>query len=112
MTNIKLFEEKRVRSVWVESESKWFFSVSDVVAVLTESADAKAYWRQLKKREPELVTNCHGLKIQALDGKMRKEDCAHVEGMLRIIQSIPSPKCNCLHLKVVMLAIKGNSCQE
>jgi DNA-damage-inducible protein D len=92
MTSIKLFEEMKVRSIWNEAEQKWYFSVSDVVSVLTESADAKAYWRQLKKREPELVTNCHGLKLRALDGKLRTEDCAHVEGLLRIIQSIPSPK--------------------
>lgn len=92
MTNIKLFEEQRVRSVWNEADGLWYFAVSDVVAVLTDSKDPKAYWRQLKKREPELVTHCHGLKLQSLDGKMRIEDCAHVEGMLRIIQSIPSPK--------------------
>jgi hypothetical protein len=73
MTNIKLFEEKKVRSIWNEAEQKWYFSVSDVVSVLTESTDAKAYWRQLKKREPQLVTNCHGLKLRALDGKPASE---------------------------------------
>jgi hypothetical protein len=75
MTNIKLFEEMKVRSIWNEAEQKWYFSVSDVVSVLTESADAKAYWRQLKKREPELVTNCHGLKLRALDGKLTCYAC-------------------------------------
>ncbi|MDD3926936.1 MAG: Bro-N domain-containing protein [bacterium] len=92
MSNIKLFESKKVRSQWDKEEQKWYFSVSDVVGVLTDSADPKAYWRQLKKREPELVTFCHGLKIEAVDGKMRQEDCANVEGLFRIIQSVPSPK--------------------
>ena len=92
MSNIKLFESKKVRSQWDKKEQKWYFSVSDVVGVLTDSADPKAYWRQLKKREPELVTFCHGLKIEAADGKMRQEDCANVEGLFRIIQSVPSPK--------------------
>jgi DNA-damage-inducible protein D len=92
MSNIKLFESRKVRSQWEEEEQKWYFSVSDVVGVLTDSIDPKAYWRQLKKREPELVTFCHGLKIEAIDGKMRQEDCANVEGLFRIIQSIPSPK--------------------
>lgn len=90
MSQIALFEEKQVRRVW--HEETWYFSVSDVCGVLADSADQKAYWRQLKRREPELVTICHGLKLQATDGKMRVEDCANAEGLLRIIQSIPSPK--------------------
>lgn len=65
MSNIKLFESKQVRSIWNEQEQQWYFSVSDVVGILSESEDAKAYWRQLKKREPELVTVCHGLKLIA-----------------------------------------------
>jgi len=92
MSNIKLFESKKIRTLWNDKEEQWYFSVADVAGVLTESADAKAYWRQLKKREPQLVTNCHGLKLIAQDGKMRTEDCADTKGMLRIIQSIPSPK--------------------
>lgn len=92
MNNIKLFESKKIRSMWDEEKQRWYFSVSDICGVLTESKDAKAYWRQLKKRDSELVTICHGLKLQAEDGKMRKEDCADAEGILRIIQSIPSPK--------------------
>ncbi|OFZ83299.1 MAG: phage antirepressor protein [Bdellovibrionales bacterium RIFOXYD1_FULL_53_11] len=92
MKNIKLFESKQVRSIWVENEKKWYFSVSDVIAILTDSLDPKAYWRQVKKREPELVTFCHGLKIPAADGKLRAEDCSSAEQLLRIIQSIPSPK--------------------
>jgi DNA-damage-inducible protein D len=92
MSNIKLFESKKIRSTWNDKDNKWYFSVSDVVGALTDSADPKAYWRQLKHREPELVTNCHGLKMTSDDGKKRIEDCANTEGLLRIIQSIPSPK--------------------
>lgn len=92
MSTIKLFESKRIRSIWVDADQKYFFSVSDVVGALTDSADPKAYWRQLKRREPELVTVCHGLKLVSADGKLRLEDCAHSEGLLRVIQSIPSPK--------------------
>ena len=90
MSNIALFEEKQVRRVW--HEEKWYFSISDVVGILSDSTNPKAYWRQLKCRESELVTNCHGLKLPAEDGKMRVEDCANAEGLLRIIQSVPSPK--------------------
>jgi len=75
MEAIKLFEQKEVRSVWNEESEKWFFSIVDVIGVLTESVDASAYWRKLKQRLKEegneTVTNCHGLKLQAADGKMR-----------------------------------------
>ncbi len=80
MSNIKLFQDEKIRTVWNEKERQWYFSVSVVVGVLSESKAPKAYWRQLKKREPQLVTVCHGLKIKALDGKMRKEDCATSKG--------------------------------
>jgi DNA-damage-inducible protein D len=96
MSNIKLFEEKRVRSVWNEEEQKWYFSITDVVFILTESVDALAYWRKLKQRLKaegnETVTNCHALKMVAADGKMRMTDVADTEQLLRLIQSIPSPK--------------------
>jgi DNA-damage-inducible protein D len=92
MSNVKLFENQKIRSIWIEAEQKWYFSVADVVGGLSDSADAKAYWRQLKRREPQLVTDCHGFKLEAADGKKRIEDCAHTEGLLRIIQSVPSPK--------------------
>ncbi len=92
MSNIKLFESKGIRTVWNEVEKKWYFSVADVVGALTDSADPKAYWRQLKRRDAELVTICHGLKLTAADGKLRLEDCANTEGLLRIVQSIPSPR--------------------
>lgn len=93
---IKLFEEKKVRTVWDDKEEKWYFSIVDVVAVLTDSADEQAYWRKLKQRlrqeGNETVTNCHGLKMRAADGKMRMTDVADTEQLFRIIQSIPSPK--------------------
>lgn len=90
LTEMPHFEAQPIRRVW--HEEQWFYSVSDVVAVLTDSKDAKAYWRKLKQRESQLVTLCHGLKVPSSDGKMRKEDCATREGILRIIQSIPSKK--------------------
>ncbi len=87
---LAVFQEKEIRRVWHNEE--WWFSVSDVVGVLSDSRDPKAYWRKLKQRESQLVTICHGLKLLADDGKMRTEDCANTESMFRIIQSIPSPK--------------------
>ena len=93
---IKLFENYKVRSVWNNNEGKWYISIVDVIAVLTESIDPAAYWRKLKQRLKEegneTVTNCHGLKMQAIDGKMRLTDVADVEQLFRLIQSIPSPK--------------------
>lgn len=94
--SIKLFEEKKVRAVWDDEQEKWYFSVVDVVGVLTESKDPQVYWRVLKKRlleeGNETVTNCNGLKLRAADGKMRLTDVADTEQIFRIIQSIPSPK--------------------
>ena len=93
---IQLFEDKRIRTAWDEEKEEWYFSIVDVVAVLTESADPQAYWRKLKQRLKaegnETVTNCHGLKMTAADGKKRLTDVADTEQLLRIIQSIPSPK--------------------
>jgi hypothetical protein len=93
-THLALFQGRQVRKVLHNDE--WFFSVVDVVAVLTESADASAYWRKLKQRlgveGGQPVTFCHGLKLVAEDGKMRVMDCANTQGLFRIIQSIPSPK--------------------
>ena len=93
---LKLFEERKVRTVWDHEKEKWYFSIVDVVSVLTDSVDATAYWRKLKQRLKEegneTVTNCHGLKMKATDGKMRLTDVADTEQLLRIIQSIPSPK--------------------
>ena len=95
-TAINLFEQKQVRSVWSEEEEKWYISIVDVIAVLTDSIDAGAYWRKLKQRLKaegnETVTNCHGLKMIASDGKMRITDVADTEQLFRLIQSVPSPK--------------------
>lgn len=93
---LKLFQDKKVRTVWDDEQEKWYFSIVDVVAVLTDSVDSTAYWRKLKQRLKaegnETVTNCHGLKLQAADGKMRLTDVADTEQLFRLIQSIPSPK--------------------
>ena len=92
--HIAVFQEVSIRRAWHNEE--WWFSVADVCGVLTDSADAGAYWRKLKQRllaeGGEPVTNCHGLKLKAPDGKLRETDCANTEGLFRIIQSIPSPK--------------------
>ena len=93
-THLAVFRGKKIRRTLRNNE--WWFSVVDVCDVLTESADAGAYWRKLKQRlkdeGSEVVTFCHGLKLTAPDGKLRETDCAHTEGIFRIIQSIPSPK--------------------
>ena len=93
---IQLFEDKRIRTAWDEAKEEWFFSIVDVIAVLTDSKDPAAYWRKLKQRMreegSETVTNCHGLKMTAADGKKRLTDAADTEQLLRIIQSVPSPK--------------------
>ena len=96
---IKLFKEQKVRMEWDDEKEKWFFSIVDVCAVLTESKDyltARKYWNKLKQRLKEegneTVTNCHQLKMKAADGKMRLTDVADMEQMFRVIQSIPSPK--------------------
>ena len=95
-TAIKLFNQKQVRCHWDTEQEKWYFSVVDVVGVLTESIDAGAYWRKLKERlrkeGNETVTNCHSLKMPAADGRMRVTDVADTEQLFRLIQSVPSPK--------------------
>ena len=94
--SIQLFEEKTVRTLWDDTEEKWYFSIVDVIAVLTNSPNPQVYWRVLKKRlgdeGNETVTNCNGLKMRAADGKMRLTDVADTEQLFRLIQSIPSPK--------------------
>ncbi len=95
---VKVFENKSVRTAWNAEEEEWYFSVVDVCNILADSAskDPGAYWRKLKQRlkeeGSELVTNCHGLKMLASDGKMRTTDCLDTKGVLRLVQSVPSPK--------------------
>jgi hypothetical protein len=96
MSNIKLFESKKIRSVWNEEEQKWYFSVADVVEALTDSNDIKQYIKKMRQRDEQLNskwgTICTPLEMIASDGKKRKIQSANVEGLFRIIQSIPSPK--------------------
>lgn len=105
---LQLFEEKKIRSVWDDKEEKWYFSIVDVCAVLTESKDPAAYWRKLKQRLKqegnETVTNCHGLKLRAADGKLRLTDVADTEQLFRLIQSIPSPKAEPFKLWMAQVA--------
>ena len=93
---LKVFEDNNIRSVYDEENDKWYFAVVDIIAVLTESKDPTAYWRKLKQRLKaegnETVTNCHGLKMISKDGKKRMTDSLDVEGCLRLVQSVPSPK--------------------
>ena len=94
--SIKLFGDDKIRVIWDDEQEKWYFSIVDVIAVLTESPNPQTYWRVLKKRLKdegnETVTNCNALKMRAADGKMRLTDVADTEQLLRIIQSVPSPK--------------------
>ncbi len=96
MSNIKLFQSKQIRTQWDKEQEKWYFSIVDVVEALTDSKNPQVYWRVLKKRLTkegnETVTNCNALKMRAADGKMRFTDVADTQQLLRIIQSIPSPK--------------------
>ena len=96
---IKLFEERKVRTIWDDTHEKWYFSIVDVLAILADSKDfltARKYWNKLKERLKkegnETVSNCHQLKLEAADGKMRLTDVADTEQLFRLIQSIPSPK--------------------
>ncbi len=96
MGNIKLFESKRIRSEWNEKQQKWYFSVQDVVEVLTDSTDVKQYIKKILSRDDQLKNNwgtiCTLVEMKAADGKIRKVQAADAKGLLRIIQSIPSPK--------------------
>lgn len=107
-TAIKLFNDHKIRTHWDEEQGKWYFSIVDVVGVLTESIDVASYWRKLKQRlrdeGNETVTNCHGLKMLAADGKMRLTDVADTEQLFRLIQSIPSPKAEPFKLWLAQVA--------
>lgn len=108
---IKIFEDKKIRTVWDSEKEKWYFSIVDVIAVLTDSIDyqtARNYWKVLKNRllkeGNETVTNCNQLKMQAADGKMRLTDVADTEQLFRLIQSIPSPKAEPFKLWMAQIA--------
>jgi len=96
MSNIKVFEDKKIRTLWNEQEEDWYFSVTDVVAVLTDSPNPRKYWSVLKTRlkeeGSELTTNCSQLKLQSADGKFYLQDVLNTKGILRLVQSIPSKK--------------------
>ena len=109
--SLQLFEEYKVRTAWDSEQEKWYFSIVDVVAVLTDSADyttSRKYWNKLKQRLKEegneTVTNCHQLKLHAADGKMRLTDVADTEQLFRLIQSIPSPKAEPFKLWMAQVA--------
>lgn len=105
---IKLFEEKKVRAIWDNKEEKWYFSIVDVVGILTDSPNPRNYWKvlknRLKKEGSELVTNCNQLKLVSSDGKYYKTDVADTEQILRLIQSIPSPKAEPFKLWMAKIA--------
>jgi len=107
-TNIKLFEQKQVRSVWNEDEEKWYFSIVDAVRILTESPNPNNYWKVLKhrltKEGSELVTVCNQLKMLSADGKKYKTDVADTEQLFRLIQSVPSPKAEPFKLWIAKVA--------
>lgn len=106
--SIKIFEDSTIRTVWNSDNEKWYISIVDVIAVLTQSIDPAAYWRKLKQRLKaegnQTVTNCHGLKMLAADGKMRMADVADTEQLFRLIQSIPSPKAEPFKLWLAQIA--------
>lgn len=107
-TAIKVFEQKQVRSIWNEEQEKWYFSVVDVVGVLTDSSNPNNYWKvlksRLKKEGSELVTICNQLKMQSSDGKYYKTDVADTEQLFRLIQSVPSPKAEPFKLWIAKVA--------
>lgn len=105
---IKIFQEKKVRTIWDSEQEKWYFSIVDVISVLTDSVDGRKYWNKLKQRLKEegneTVTNCHQLKMRAADGKMRMTDVTDTEQLFRLIQSIPSPKAEPFKLWMAQVA--------
>jgi len=107
-SSIQLFEDQKIRTAWDAEKEEWYFSIVDVIAVLTDSKDPNAYWRKLKQRLKnegnETVTNCHSLKMTANDGKMRLTDVATTEQLFRLIQSIPSPKAEPFKLWIAQIA--------
>lgn len=108
LNKVQIFNEQKVRTVWDSEQEKWYFSVVDVIAVLTDSVSPATYWKvlksRLKKEGNETVTNCNRLKLQASDGKMRLTDVADQQQLFRIIQSIPSPKAEPFKLWMAQVA--------
>ena len=106
--SVKIFEDSTIRTVWDSENEKWYISIVDVISILTQSIDPTAYWRKLKQRLKaegnQTVTNCHGLKMPAADGKMRMTDVADTEQLFRLIQSIPSPKAEPFKLWLAQIA--------
>ena len=107
-TQIKFFEDKKIRTLWDKESKEWYFSVVDVVTVLTESPNPRKYWSVLKTRlkaeGSELTTNCSQLKMPSSDGKMYKTDCMNTKQLFRLIQSIPSPKAEPFKLWMAQVA--------
>lgn len=107
-SQIQLFEEKKVRTVWDEESEEWYFSIVDVVGVLTDSPNPNNYWKvlknRLKKEGSQLVTNCNQLKMQSADGKYYKTDVVSTEQLFRLIQTIPSPKAEPFKLWIAQVA--------
>ena len=106
--SIQLFEEKKVRTVWDEEQEKWYFSIVDTIAILTDSINPRKYWSvlktRLKKEGSELATNCSQLKMRSSDNKMYLTDVADTEQLFRLIQSIPSPKAEPFKLWIAQVA--------
>ena len=107
-SNIQIFEDKRIRTAWDSEKEEWYFSVQDAVAVLADSKDPKQYIKKMRTRDPELNANwgtiCTPVQMIATDGKRRKVQAASTEGLLRIIQSIPSPKAEPFKLWLAQVA--------
>ena len=110
--SIQLFEDRKIRTAWDEEKEEWYFSVQDVVAVLSESTDPKQYIKKMRARDPQLSANwgtiCTPVQMPAADDKMRKIQAANTEGLLRIIQSIPSPRQNLLSIVWPKLAVNAS----
>lgn len=105
---LQMFEQYKVRSIWNEEEEEWYFSIVDIISILTDSIDPTAYWRKLKQRLKtegnETVTNCHGLKMKSKDGKMRMTDVVTTEQLFRLVQSVPSPKAEPIKVWIAEIA--------
>ena len=111
---LKLFEDKKVRTIWDDEQEKWFLSIIDAIEILTDSPNPRKYWSvlktRLKKEESQLATNCSQLKMQSADGKYYKTDVADVEQLFRLIQSIPSPKAEPFKLWAARKILSSSSC--